>query len=211
MASVSTDGIDFPALKKTMELYCALMTEIKFRIDGMNAIANAGLPVRISYEACYLQLRFICESIAIGCLVVNGDILTSKSSKLAKTWEADRLINRLSEIHPDFYPEPVQPDGGNRHKLAKVDAPVLSKDELISLYRKCGGKLHRGALKDLNRSFEAPNLSFVQIQACRNKIVNLLQHHWISVFNSSDKIGVQMGGADATPVWNYWRPIGKDT
>jgi len=210
MADISTEGINVPALQKTMELYCALMTEIKYRIDGMNAIAHAGLPVRISYEACYLQLRLICESIAIGCLVVNGDILTSKSSKLAKTWEADRLIYRLSEIHPAFYPEPVEPDGGNRHKLAKVSAPVLSKDELIALYRRCGGKLHRGALKDLHRSFESPNLSFVQIQASRDKIVHLLQHHWISVFNSSDKIGVQMGGPNAAPTWSYWRAVGTE-
>jgi hypothetical protein len=62
--------------KATIELYCGLMEEIKIRQQVISTILERklSLPVRVAHELCYLQLRMICELIAIGCLVAHGDI-----------------------------------------------------------------------------------------------------------------------------------------
>ncbi len=61
---------------RTLKLYLALMEEARVRLDAINhAFQNdAGLPPRMVRETCYLQLRFLCEIIALGCLVAHGDI-----------------------------------------------------------------------------------------------------------------------------------------
>jgi|SRR5882724_2304781 len=56
-------------------------------------------------EFCYLQLRMLCELIAVGCLVVHGDVEGTKG--LCKVWAADKVMKRLEKLHPDFYPHPM--------------------------------------------------------------------------------------------------------
>jgi len=58
----------------TMNFYCELMQEIKIRDRGIYELSTAKVPAQISYESCYLQLRIICELIAIASLVIHGDI-----------------------------------------------------------------------------------------------------------------------------------------
>ena len=50
-------------------LYCELMKEVKLRFDALNAAYNnqAGMHPGMAREHCCLQLRFLCEIIAIGC------------------------------------------------------------------------------------------------------------------------------------------------
>ena len=54
--------------KKSIELYCDLMVELKYRIECIDQILDRKIPLRIKIaeDLCYLKLRMICELIAIG-------------------------------------------------------------------------------------------------------------------------------------------------
>jgi hypothetical protein len=189
-----------------MVKYCNLMQEIKIRDQSMAELSSSPIPAQIAYESCYLQLRMICELIAIGCLVVHGDI-PAITKKLKKSWDHDFVIKRLSEIHPDFYPHPKEPILGDRYNLRDVTEDILTKSELLALYGKSGDRLHRGTAENALSKLNPNNVSFVQIQAWRTKIVRLLQHHWITLYNSPDRVGVQMNAPGQSPSWNYWGKV----
>lgn len=139
-------------------LYANLMTEIKIRITAINTGTLNQLPVPppIVKEFCFLQVRMICELIALGCLVAHGDISATKSSKLQKAWEADKIIEALEALHPDFFPVPVVQgigaplSSGAKHHTIEPRVPhPLPKAEFLKLYHKCGETLHRGSIKKL--------------------------------------------------------------
>jgi hypothetical protein len=121
----------------SMEFYCALMQEIKIRDQGISELSAANTPAQIAYESAYLQLRMICELIALACLIIHGDI-PATTRKMKETWEADKILKRLTEIHPNFYPHPVNAAPGDKFTIQNITSECLSKSELISLYGKCG-------------------------------------------------------------------------
>src|ERR1700722_492219 len=121
------------AQNEAMTLYLGILEEAKVRINCIN-IALGGrtnLPERGAIEFCYLQLRMLCELIAVGCLVVHGDIEGTKG--IRKVWAADEIMKRLERLHPDFYPHPVLftfPEPGRVH-LEVVEDGFLNREELI--------------------------------------------------------------------------------
>src|SRR3981081_1016837 len=96
--------------QSAMNIYSGLMDEMKIRLDAVE-FAISGLlqfhPI-IHREFSYLQLRMICELIALGCLVAHGDIPATKSKTLRRAWSADEIFKALEKLHPDFYPHPVE-------------------------------------------------------------------------------------------------------
>ena len=80
-------------------LYADLMEEAKARIAAIDTAINkttALLPPTFIQEFCFLQLRMLCELIALGCLVAHGDI--AETSKLKAEWSADDIIKALKKI-----------------------------------------------------------------------------------------------------------------
>ena len=77
-----------------MSIYATLMQEIKYRIVTIDHVlsGNAKLQTQAVRELCYLELRLICETIALACLVIHGDIRATNTRKLEKEYSADRLI-----------------------------------------------------------------------------------------------------------------------
>ena len=94
----------------TINLYCNLMEEIKRRIEVIVSVERQtiAVPVIVALELCYLQLRLICETIALGCLVAHGDVTGTQSGKMKKAYEADWILNNLERLHPKFYPIPTK-------------------------------------------------------------------------------------------------------
>ena len=96
-----------PNQSEAIQIYADLLNEIKIRISCMNraTMGQTGLPGLAVKEFCFLQLRFMCELIALGCLVAHGDI--KQVTKLKKEYAADRIISRLENLHSNFYPTPI--------------------------------------------------------------------------------------------------------
>jgi hypothetical protein len=83
-------------------VYTSIMEEAKFRALSINTLtmSKIGLPVPLLREFCFLELRMLCELIALGCLVAHGDIEETKSPALQRNYHAGDIVKRLEKLHP---------------------------------------------------------------------------------------------------------------
>ena len=122
-------------------------------------------------EYCFLQLRMLCELIALGCLTAHGDLQTGK---LKDEYKADKILSRLQQLHSDFYP----------YAATRTEAGIelrkdgFTKEELTKLYWKCGDVLHRGTVETL-WSRKSGDADIEEIRTWKQKIEALLSHHTI--------------------------------
>ena len=180
-------------------LYADIMAEVKARHTALFQLlerANlVGLPSYVLAETAYLQLRMICELIALGCLVAHGDMEATKRGKLKTAWNADLIVSALGKLHPDFYPKPSHQIvlGPGRFEIRDVTEPYLTKKELQQLYAQTGHVLHRGSVRDLrNRSVPTSN----SVRDWSEKIRILLTHHQIVLADSDLEIWCLMNGKE---------------
>jgi hypothetical protein len=137
--------------KALIVLYCDLMEEITRRHKIIDDVVTSTiqLPERIAEELCFLQLRMICELIALASLAAHGDIAATRAGKIRDAIKADWIMNAMGKIHPNFYPRPseqVLDTTGVVVGVKFVSAGFLTKQELRKLYHECGEILHRGSI-----------------------------------------------------------------
>jgi hypothetical protein len=136
-------------------LYANLMDEVKVRIDCIDKAVHGRthMPGPLVREFCYLQLRLLCELIALSCLVAHGDIAAKYAKRLGKEWSADKIIDNMTSLHPDFYPQPIRQlpkQAGRAEQMVEgVHPSPLPRTELLTLYGTCHRYLHRGNVKKL--------------------------------------------------------------
>jgi len=190
-----------------MRLYLSIMEEVKVRALSINTATKQPneLPIFLIREYCFLQLRILCELIALGCLVAHGDLEEIKTKKLQKAYQPDEIIKRLTNLHPDFYPIPVKMIiGDNSIHLDEINNGYLTKERLITLYGKCGDLLHKGNLKKIIEQSVPDKRDFQDINEWGQKILNLLSVHRVSrvggnihfltlLENSEGKVQVAIG------------------
>lgn len=170
------------------------MEELKRR---RNVVADVlaskfALPQGIAVELCYLQLRMICELIALGCLAAHGDIPATRSGKMRKAYAPDAILNGLQKLHPQFYPEPGKQTisaSGQPTEVVPIKSGYLTKHDLLSLWARCGDRLHRGSMKNVDRPFV---VDFNEIVEWDRKILTLLGHHQIQLQNPKHMLWIIM-------------------
>jgi hypothetical protein len=127
--------------------YASIMEEAKLRLDWINTAASGiitvlpGTPLR---EFCFLQLRMLCEVIALACLVAHGDIPATRAKRLQREWSPDRILAELEKLHPHFFPQPGREgpliQGVHRH-FETLESGFLTKAELLTLsYHRAAGR-----------------------------------------------------------------------
>lgn len=173
--------------RKANELYANLMHEAKVRLDclGNACLGRTGYPKPIVREFCYLQLRMLCELIALACLVAHGDMKSLQSHKTGKAYSADDILGMLERLRPHFYPfaciQKLSAKGVN--ELSILNPQPLPKDKLLELYGKTHQHLHRGSLRKL-LSENTPidmNLNLPEIIGWAGRIDRLLSVHTIAI------------------------------
>lgn len=170
--------------ESSRKLYANLMEEIKRRIDLTIDLLQGSVPIPkiVAQELCFLQMRLICELIALGCLVAHGDIPATRKGKLLKYYAPGDIIKGMEELHANFYPvagEQIH-EPGKPIRINDIKSGFLSKAELLKLWGVCGDALHIGNLKSLlkqKRTLADPRT----IAAWITKIVTLLNHHQIAL------------------------------
>lgn len=171
-----------------MGLYRALMEEIKLRLNAIEDATSGrlGMAPRFVTEFSYLQLRMICESVALGCLVIHGDIEKARSTKMQKKWHVDEIFAALEELHPAFYPIPHvrQSIAPGHHHFVPAEGEFLTKQDLRWLWSHAGSILHRGNVKKLLRASAQVQKAFPDIEGWSEKIVRLLDQHRIALFDA---------------------------
>jgi hypothetical protein len=178
-------------------LYCDAISEIRFRMEMARSLIASNPPkLGPSYlhEFCYLQLRKICELIAIGCLIAHGDIRGADTSKLQKAWNADKIILALTKLHSNFYPEPFKIVAtrivGAHALVGKVSAPFMTKADLLSLYNvECPKYLHWGKVDDFIAR-RRPPIDQNRLLLHFSKIENLISRHRIHLHGTSQALQI---------------------
>jgi len=92
--------------QKQLTLYANLMEEVKARFDVINYAAQGrmGLASPFVREFLHLQMRFLCELVALGCIVAHGDITFLQSHKIGRSYSADDILDRMTKLRPTFTP-----------------------------------------------------------------------------------------------------------
>lgn len=132
--------------------YARFMEEIKWRLTEIDrrlvlVEGRERLPASIfEIEFCYLQLRFVCELIALASLLAHRSYGLSK--ELLEEWHADQIFFELERINEHCFPWPVRVTHGVNKQFHIADDPdrILTRSELKEIYGKCGNELHRGRL-----------------------------------------------------------------
>jgi hypothetical protein len=193
--------------REALDAYSGLMEEAKYRLLTMDTAlgGRTELPKGAIREYCFLQLRMLCELIALGCLTAHGDLETGK---LKEAYEADKIINRLELLHQDFYPYRATLDIERLSVSWHLDG-FLMKKELVRLYRRCGDMLHRGSYKAmLSRGYE--NADIEEIRTWKKKIEDLLSCHAIFMADNRTMVIFRLNNEEGHVEWRTFegeRPV----
>jgi hypothetical protein len=168
-------------------MYVDLMDEAKLRLFSIDyALAgHTSLPAWNVREFAFLQLRMLCELIALGCLIAHGDIAQTKSKRLRRTWAADEIISALDQLYPEFYPTPMQPIPGQKNSLEYVTSGYLTKSELKTLNAAAGGIVHRGTIAQLVPAKLDTRVNLDDVTKWTAKMKRLLWVHAISLIDGA--------------------------
>lgn len=137
---------------KRNQLYANLMDEVKVRIECINSasIGEMRYPTPVVREFCWLQLRMLCELIALSCIVAHGDVSFLQSHKLGRSYSADDILSRMLKLRPHFFPIAMtQNKVGRQFEMLAVTPSPLSREALLDLYGTTHKYLHRGSIKKI--------------------------------------------------------------
>ena len=196
-----------------LDRYRALMEEVKWRVQVINSAHTLPFPRPApAIELSYLQLRMICEAIALGCLLVHGDIPQSRTGRLKKEYHAGRIINALEKLHPTFFPVPFKILFDRHNKpwsfVDEDQTNTLDKASLLSLYYECDKFLHRS-----NLAFVLPGRPrTVKIERIHDWVVKIntfLHNHRISLLDGKYELWINMHGPEGYASGYFARNTGK--
>jgi hypothetical protein len=164
-----------------IHLYAEQMLEIKRRTEVIQYFLAEGghaLYQPTTTESVCLQFRKILELIAFSSLVANKDKYSAAHKDFKSHWNAERLLNDLSRINPDFYPKPIEEKRsttpGIVNDLLAITDDYMTQDDFVQIYKKCGGILHAAnpyGTKTSNHYYEK------SIPVWLNKLIRLLNCH----------------------------------
>ncbi|WP_420407138.1 hypothetical protein [Hoeflea sp.] len=196
--------------------YAHLMEEIKRRNRAMTEMLTGTVPPQpqiIVSDFCFLQLRLTCELIILACAVAHGDVTGAEKRKFQKEWHAANLAQKLEQLHPEFYPKPSQQVLGLDGKVERLEAisdGFLTLSDLNTLYSECGSRLHIGNIKTL-LSNRRPPVDLDRIRVWQDKIIKLLNHHQIQLFDPDYQLWTLMQAkGDGKVQVNLFQRIGND-
>jgi len=183
-----------------LKLYCRLMKEATIRFDIINHTYHndAKRPPMMVREICYLQFRFVCEIIALGCLVACREIPGTQA--IRDTYEPGRIIQKLEWLNPYFYPQPIEIKKSEADKtfqlIARPDQNHLGKQELRTLWGRAGDALHRSPMVKMINGPQFDPEDFSDILDWSAKLTGLLNCHWITLVENKRGMYVSLAAAE---------------
>lgn len=189
----------------TAAIYLDLMIEIKARLRAIQRCRNKTIAEPLFQEGylaaefMVVQLRMICEMIAVGCIVAH-EIEPRKDLK--KEHSASQIFHEMEKLKPEFFPEPVKgivdPETGILGYDPQTGA--ITKQELQGLYERCNELAHRIKWKEAvarKRRLYPTDYMFESA----GKIANLLDVHLIKIAHPEKLIRVTMHGPTGKVHW----------
>ncbi len=168
---------------KAIRSYLPLMHELATRIALAGRICNNDYDIPFPYarEFVYLQFRYMCELIALGCLQLHGDLPISSSKSIKSEWNAQKIMNLLSKNYSGCFPQCVMRVKSDHGWGIKVnhDSDALTYSEFKSLYNECGRHLHRGSIRSIKDAGPLGQSHIEQVLRWHRKLVALMNEHLV--------------------------------
>lgn len=175
--------------RATMKVYAGILGEARSRLEMLESLFNGVYPIPpiAVREFSFLQLRMLCELIALGCLAAHGDIAETHTKRFREEWSAEKILRGLERLHPMFFPEAMEqlPGDGAMKSRLKSASNFLTKPELVQLYNKCGEALHKGTIARLTKRPADRNPDNSDVVQWTTKAHRLLGIHSIHLFDGS--------------------------
>lgn len=185
-------------------IYAAFMEEIKTRLKAIERALRKIHDLRgrgdgfLYAESCFLQIRMICELIALAVLTAHNEVPEANTSKMLSRWNADEIFDRLMKLNPHCYPSPIREAakrGAEALHFEDREGDYLKREELKSVYHTCGDYLHKGALKHVyDRKVKTYNPDHINRWAAA--IHRLLETHAVLLPDLNTVLLVNMAGPD---------------
>jgi len=163
--------------------YLPLMHELASRLDliGRFCKRDYDIPFPYAREFIYLQLRQVCELIALGCLQLHGDLPIASLKTSKAEWNAGKIMHLLSRHHSHCFPMCVKTNAGpdGLSITANHNPDALTFDEYNSLYHECGKFLHRGSIRAMQAASPLNESDLENLVRWHRKIIALLNEHMV--------------------------------
>ena len=189
-------------MKKTLSLddsyskYADCMEEIKKRTEVIRGFFNGkchAMYVQTTAESVALQIRKILELIALASLAANRPEYAKYQRDFRKDWNAKRIFKTLDRANPRFYPKPnkqvVDRETGKVVSLEDVKSGFLTRQDFIALLNNCNKILH--AENPFSKK-QNPRVFMDSVPEWMKKIMRLLNHHTIQLFEDDQQLWVLM-------------------
>lgn len=179
-----------------LNLYAQFVEEIKDRTSAIERSIDRVRPGAppivggfVEIESCILQIRYICELIALAALTAHHRL--GLSAKLLKSWNADETFARLAHLNPNCFPRAATIIRRNGELKIDLKQDQMTMAELQAIYAECGTLLHRGVLKhalaDNRRNYNAD-----KVVRWTSRVRNLLSQHVVMLLEAGNVLIVQM-------------------
>ena len=168
--------------EEAMKVYMQLMHELYLRLDNVWRCINGNIKLStpFAYEYSFLQFRYMCELIALGCLHLHGDTPVAKTRNAKKEWNATKIMNMLNRYYPHSFPQSVDRKGDEKNVTFYTKPNALTHEEFKSLYARCGDILHRGKIRTINPSQYFGSEDLTEIVKWNSKFIDLMGEHLVS-------------------------------
>jgi hypothetical protein len=173
---------------ETRTTYYFILRELKLRMLAIShALDNVyNLPRGLAHEFATLQLRMVCELVALGILAAHGDIAATRNKNLREEYHPSTIFKKLSDLHPDFFPVSfARLVTSNGDLLGYKPKPTISKNDIISLHGRTGDILHRGGLSEI-ANLRQPD--FQTIRDWNDRFRDLLCYHMVVLSNPEHRL-----------------------
>jgi hypothetical protein len=174
-----------PEAHPRAHIYAALMREIKSRMIAIAATyaemaADPEHPQAfIKGEFCFLQLRFVCELIALAAVAAHEPLGLTKD--LLKSYQPERMFSLLSDINPQCFPMPVRRlNTGERTHHLEPKLGEMTAADLKAVYDATGDVLHAGLAKHILNN-RRRLLDMEKLHGWANAIASFLIEHIVAI------------------------------
>lgn len=172
------------SIQEIAKTYASLMGHVKFRLEILRSSIDSAENVKqhehsvITAEIAYLQVRKICETLALSTLCAHNQLPETNSNKFVKNYNAEAIFGMLSKVNDNGFPLAVRPINGGEKQFSIITEGMMTRSDLKKIYNQCHLILHNGNLADLIAGKEIV-LDFRELVKIHNQFAELLKIHMV--------------------------------
>lgn len=197
------DMADFAPMDP-MAPYVARMEDVAWRLRLVAELLDTeatGTELQALVEGAAVQMRMILEEVALASLSANADLYRRAYADIAKMWDARKILSRVEEVNPRFYPTPnvatLSDKPGIKIELDGAVTGYLTRSEFPKAYGRLGALCHAPNPFAPPREYARARVEVLEI---RSKVETLLAWHVVRLVGDDRLHLVRMKDPSGHPI-----------